>query len=62
VNGVLVPITSTSKLSEELTRLMNNSDLRLSLGKIAQESLNRFEKSQIIQSWKNCIEEILCVE
>ena len=50
-NGVLIPVDDQSKLVVELTKLMNNKDLRSTYSEAAKQIEHKLDIGIIINSW-----------
>lgn len=58
VNGVLIPDQNIIKMQEGLTRLIENNELRNTLGNEALKSLDRFSVETIANKWHDLFETI----
>jgi len=60
VTGLMVPPREVKLLSEAMTRLANDNELRESLGFAArQRAIHNFSQVKIIQSYKTYIDDLL---
>jgi len=55
-NGFLIPMNDQQALQKHLSLLMQSSDLRKRLGRLAEASVERFEVKAISKKWENVIE------
>lgn len=58
INGILVPLSDTEKLADGIIRLMENEELRESLGKEAKETSKSYSVPAIMKKWVNLFEEL----
>ena len=58
VNGILVPIGDSQKLSSAILKLMENDLLRKNMGQRGMESVQKCERAFVIKEWKSVIEQI----
>lgn len=59
INGYLIEVDNELKMSEKLNLLMNDENLRQSLGSNAQESIKPYEIKNIISKWKELIQQLI---
>lgn len=57
-DGILVPVGDTNALANEINRLIENKELRMSLGMAARKSVQRYSFEMISQKWDNLIREL----
>ena len=58
VNGILIPVNDNDKLKESIKRLLDDSTIRLRLGKEARNILKTNELGRIVENWKELINEV----
>ena len=58
VNGILIPVNDKDKLKESIKRLLDDSTIRLRLGKEARNILKTNELGRIVENWKELINEV----
>lgn len=54
-NGYLIPLFDQKKFAEKLVKLMNDDDLRNTMGEAALRSIKRFSMNQIVKSFFDVI-------
>ena len=58
-DGILVEYLNTQALADSICQLIEHPELRMELGKKAQENIQRFSKDHVMKLWTNLFEELL---
>lgn len=58
IDGILIPPYNKEKMAEEIERLICDASLRERMSEKAEENLSKFSEKEIMQQWKQLIEEI----
>ncbi len=59
VDGLLVPPEDVDALAAAMARMMRDTDLRMRLGRTAQENVQRFDRGRIMGLWDDLVAELL---
>lgn len=59
VDGVLIEPYKVEKMAESVEELMNSKELREKFSDASQENLNKFDKKNIVQEWRDLYQDLL---
>ena len=57
INGILIPVNDKKMMTESIKRLLDDSTIRIRLGKEARNILKTNELGRIVEKWKELINE-----
>ena len=58
VNGFLIPVEGEDELTQQLTELMSDAELRKEIGEKAHDSMGPYKSEQVISQWENLVENL----
>lgn len=57
-DGFVVPLGNIRELSEKLSLLMSDEDLRIRMGKAARQNISRYSVDQVMEKWKDLFRQL----
>ena len=58
VNGFLIPVEGEDELTQRLTELMSDAELRKEIGEKAHDSMGPYKSEQVLSQWENLVENL----
>ena len=58
INGYLIPVEGEDELTDRLTELMSDADLRKEIGKKAHESMTPYKSEEVVRQWVTLLESL----